>query len=215
MLASLFSQNKKVRQPKSAHKNANSSRRQTNYIQIGYITTLSIRNLHFIKFNKESIAKKGYRYPQKENTPIDCIFSLFAIVNYITISDKMQEHLKKLSSIKTKSIGFELYSRERKRLRRFALRAVLRHCRNARGATFAASLESELFDSALLGYLRPACFASCGAIDKWSPSPPTKEHHRNRGGALLLANDSNFDTKLTENKGDNRHLPCYLYLLWW
>ena len=78
-----------------------------------------------------------------------------------------------------------------------------------------ASLTSELVDSASLGYLRPACFASCGAIDKWSPSPPTKEHHRNRGGALLLANDSNFDIKLTENKDDNRHLPYYQYLPLW
>ena len=44
-----------------------------------------------------------------------------------------------------------------------ALRAMLRQPRNARGATVAASLTSELADSALLGYLRPACFASCGA----------------------------------------------------
>ena len=85
MLASLFSQNKKVRQPKSAHKNANSSRRQTNYIQIGYITTLSIRNLRFIKFNKESICKKGYNYPITKKTYPNTVFSLFG--NYITAQD--------------------------------------------------------------------------------------------------------------------------------
>ncbi len=52
-----------MRRPKSAHKNANPSRRQTNYIQIGYIATLSIRNLHFVKFNKNSVAQKEHKYP--------------------------------------------------------------------------------------------------------------------------------------------------------
>ena len=32
---------------------------------------------------------------------------------------------------------------------------------------------------------------------------------------VFLANDSNFDTKLTENKDDNRHLPYYQYLPLW
>ncbi|MBO7304368.1 MAG: hypothetical protein J6V09_04025 [Clostridia bacterium] len=40
---------------------------------------------------------------------------------------------------------------------RLALRAMSRQCRNARGATVAASLTSELADSALLGYLRRRC----------------------------------------------------------
>ena len=35
----------KVRQPKSAHKNANSGRRQTNHIQIGYITILLLHGI--------------------------------------------------------------------------------------------------------------------------------------------------------------------------
>ena len=38
--------------------------------------------------------------------------------------------------------------------RRLALRAMLRLCRNARGATLLASLESKLSDSAALRYLR-------------------------------------------------------------
>ena len=58
---------------------------------------------------------------------------------------------------------FELYSLRAPKPAALALRAMLRQRRNARGATFAASLTSELADSALLGYLRPACFASCGA----------------------------------------------------
>ena len=58
---------------------------------------------------------------------------------------------------------FELYSLRAPKPAALALRAMLRQHRNARGATVAASLTSELADSALLGYLRPACFASCGA----------------------------------------------------
>ena len=58
---------------------------------------------------------------------------------------------------------FELYSLRAPKPAALALRAMLRQRRNARGATVAASLTSELADSALLGYLRPACFASCGA----------------------------------------------------
>lgn len=58
---------------------------------------------------------------------------------------------------------FELYSLRAPKPAALALRAMLRQHRNARGATVAASLTSELADSALLGYLRPACSASCGA----------------------------------------------------
>ena len=43
------------------------------------------------------------------------------------------------------------------------------------GATFAASLESELSDSAMLGYLRPACCASCGTIGNLSFSANAKK----------------------------------------
>ena len=47
--------------------------------------------------------------------------------------------------------------------------------RAAAGATFAASLESELSDSAMLGYLRPACCASCGTIGNLSFSASAKK----------------------------------------
>ena len=56
---------------KPAHKNTNSSRRQTNYIQIRYINTIAVRNLYFIKFNNDSILKKEYNYPNnKEKIPL-------------------------------------------------------------------------------------------------------------------------------------------------
>ena len=57
-------------QEKSAHKNANSSRRQTNYIQIGYSNTLSCTEFAFYQIHhKRAFSKKGISIP-KENTPI-------------------------------------------------------------------------------------------------------------------------------------------------
>ena len=70
---------------------------------------------------------------------------------------------------------FELYSPRRKNAKHsFATHyACLR--RAAAGATFAALLESELSDSAMLGYLRPACCASCGTIGNLSFSANAKK----------------------------------------
>ena len=59
---------------------------------------------------------------------------------------------------------FELYSPRRKNAKRSFATHYARLRRAAAGATFAALLESELSDSAMLGYLRPACCASCGTI---------------------------------------------------
>ena len=58
---------------------------------------------------------------------------------------------------------FELYSKRASKAALLALRAVLRCRATLVGATFAASLESELSDSALLGYLRRARVASSDA----------------------------------------------------
>ena len=56
------------------------------------------------------------------------------MINYITVLNKMQEDLIKLSSMKTKKYRSGTLPPRAKRLRRLALRAVLQHCRNARGA---------------------------------------------------------------------------------
>ena len=69
-----------MRRSKSAHKNANSSRRQTNYIQIGYINTLSCTEFAFYQIHHKRVwSKKGISIPKKQNTPKCCIFSLFGI----------------------------------------------------------------------------------------------------------------------------------------
>ena len=74
---------------------------------------------------------------------------------------------------KGKEKRFELYSMRAQTRPRLALRAMLRRCRNARGATIAASLESELSDWACSVICAAACFASYGAVQ--ISTPPTKK----------------------------------------
>ena len=69
---------------------------------------------------------------------------------------------------------------------RLALRAMLRLCRNARGATFAALLTSKLADSALLGYLHRH-LQSKWRCSSFEPLSNGKRAHPTRGYALFLA----------------------------
>ena len=71
-----------MRRPKSAHKNANSGRRQTNHIQNGYITILpSCTEFAFYQIHHDRrIGKKGYIYipfKKRKYTHRHCICSLF------------------------------------------------------------------------------------------------------------------------------------------
>ena len=93
---------------------------------------------------------------------------------------------------------FELYSLRAVKVCDFrALRASLCECTTLAGATFAASLTSELADSALLGYLRHRRFAATAQSWQISPSPPkSKNTAGSNEHAVFWDNNNNFDTKL-------------------
>ena len=84
-----------MRRPKSAHKNANSSRRQTNYnTDLDIRKTLSIRDLHFIKFDKESILKEYIAPKNREIDFFDRICNLFGIISIAQSNEKIKEKFK-------------------------------------------------------------------------------------------------------------------------
>ena len=68
-----------------------------------------------------------------------------------------------------------------------------RLCRAAEGATFAASLESELSDSAMLGYLRRARFACCGTRRKSLHPAKAKKRKPSKWMAFFLAEMERFE----------------------
>ena len=84
-----------MRRPKSAHKNANSSRRQTNYnTDLDIRKTLSIRDLHFIKFDKESILKEYIAPKNRKIDFFDRICNLFGIISIAQSNEKIKEKFK-------------------------------------------------------------------------------------------------------------------------
>ena len=92
-------------------------------------------------------------------------------------------------------VTIELYSLRATKAERFrALCAylVLRH--KARGATCAASLKSELFDSALLGYLSLSLRSTVQGEANLSISAKTEKSTQN--ACFFLANDYNFDANV-------------------
>ena len=67
-------------------------------------------------------------------------------------------------------------------------------CATLAGATFAASLESELSDSALLGYLRHRRFAATTQSWQISPTPPkSKNTEHPNGYSVFLAEKERFE----------------------
>ena len=107
---------------------------------------------------------------------------------------------------------FELYSKRASKAALLALRAVLRCRATLVGATFAASLESELSDSALLGYLRRRPL--CGLRRKSSESLAAKQKYHPTGWYFCFGGEREIRTlapvsRPTPLAGEPLHLLGY------
>ena len=109
-------------------------------------------------------------------------------LHYSIEKQKPQPHCIRIAVI------FEPYSLRATKAEAFGCDApscAKRH--KARGAIFAASLTSELVDSALLGYLRRRFAASRRLANPFFSAKKKNTEHP-KGYSVFLANDCNFDT---------------------